>query len=739
MTDEERVADLLLTWEEARERGNAITAEELCRGCPELLDAVRDRIRLLEKTAWMSGPAKPPQQPRTLAERYVLEALIGSGGYADVWRAYDLRLHRHVAVKVPRPSRTLTALQIDEVLTEARQVARLKHVNIVTLHDVLKEGAGYVLVSDLIDGETLADRLRRGPMPPNETVKLLATVARAIDYAHGQGVVHRDLKPANILLDRAGTPHVGDFGLARPKTEFLEGSDQRGTLAYSSPEQLEGKPLDGRTDIWSLGIIMYEMLTGRPAFSDDNPVKLKQIILAAKMPDARDVPAALTAICRRCLAVKPDERYARGGDLADALETATATKRSRWWLLPTALVASSLVGLAIYLSRPNEPKAKAEPDAPVAEKNGEVIPPKIEPKIDPGTEPIKEKPPARPPARTLEGHTSAVRTVQVRAGGWIASTDEKTLRLWSPTGAAAVVDLPSPPTAEVFGHGGYSLFTGHEDGKLRQWWVGARTDAERAAGWASWSTLPTNARLVSSPVVVDRPRPFTIRSWDGDGTPVQAVTVSPTGRWVAWTTDKRLFVWDLVTNRAVAPLDKPDRPTVALFFVPDPPFKPDELLFVGYGTGPDRRSELSLWKVMPFKGELGLSPRGKMNNFGMMPGVQHVTADSEFGLIVTTLEAGIVAFGQGDKAMSFNILAQLGHAKPGSRRTVILPGGKRTLSYGAEGHLCIWEPQTQRQTIISDPHPEPVTDAAVSADGVFAVTGCRDGKLRVWAIPNEKK
>ncbi|MFO0824813.1 MAG: serine/threonine-protein kinase [Gemmataceae bacterium] len=563
MTDEDRIADLLMTWEQARERGDAITAEELCRGCPELLDAVRDRIRLLEKTAWMSGPAKPPQ-PRTLVERYVLEALIGSGGYADVWRAYDLRLHRHVAVKVPRPSRTLTALQIDEVLTEARQIACLKHVNVVTLHDVLKEGAGYVLVSDLIDGETLADRLRCGPMSPTDAVKVLAAVARAIDYAHGRGVVHRDLKPANILLDRAGTPHVGDFGLARPKTEFLEGSDQRGTLIYSSPEQLAGKPLDGRTDIWSLGIIMYEMLTGRPPFSDDTPVKLRQTVLAAQMPDARDVPAALRAICRRCLAVKPGERYAHAGDLADALETATTTQRSRWWLLPTALMASSLVGLAIYLSRPNEPKAKAEPDAPIAEKNGEVIPPKIEPKIDPRTEPIKEKAPSRPPARTLEGHTSAVRTVQVRAGGWIASTDEKTLRLWSPKGDTVVVDLLSPPTAEVFGHDGYSLFTGHEDGKLRQWWVGARTDAERAASWASWFTLPTATRTALSPEVADRPRPFPIRSWTGthpragrDGFADREV--------VAWTTGKRLFVWDLVTNRAVTPQDKPDRPTVALF------------------------------------------------------------------------------------------------------------------------------------------------------------------------------
>jgi WD40 repeat protein len=118
--------------------------------------------------------------------------------------------------------------------------------------------------------------------------------------------------------------------------------------------------------------------------------------------------------------------------------------------------------------------------------------------------------------------------------------------------------------------------------------------------------------------------------------------------------------------------------------------------------------------------------------------VQHITADREFGLMVITLEVGLLAFGQGDTPLSFNILAQLGHTKAGSRRTVILPDGNRTLSYGRDGDLCVWEPRTQRQKIISDPHPEAVTDAAISPDGAFAVTGCLDGKLRVWTIPNEK-
>ena len=157
MPDDDKIADMLLSWEEARDRGETITAEELCRDCPELLDVLCERIRLLGNAGWMQMHVPvAPEKPRTLAERYALEQLIGSGGYAQVWRAYDMQLHRHVAVKVPKPHRTLTNEQVDEVLTEARQVARLKHPNIVAVHDVVKEGAGYFIVTDLIEGQTLA-------------------------------------------------------------------------------------------------------------------------------------------------------------------------------------------------------------------------------------------------------------------------------------------------------------------------------------------------------------------------------------------------------------------------------------------------------------------------------------------------------------------------------------------------------------------------------------------------------
>lgn len=743
MTEEDKIADMLLTWEEAREGGRVVAAEELCRESPELLDAVLERIRLLENAGWLREPAPAvAEKPRTLADRYSLEKLIGTGGYAQVWRAYDLQLHRHVAVKVPKPSRTLTTSQIEDVLTEARQIARLRHVNIITVHDVVKEGAGFFIVTDLIDGETLADRLRRGPVPPAEAAKLLVEVARVIAYAHGQGVVHRDLKPANVFLDRQGRPHVGDFGLARSTQELLDGSDQRGTLAYSSPEQLDGRPLDGRTDIWSLGVILYEMLAGRTPFADDNPVRLRQAVLAAKFAEPPGVPAPLRAVCRRCLSVRPEDRFAGASDLAATLEAAVARRRSRRWLIPAAVAAAVAVGWTIYYTRPSVQDRTLEPDTPaVVAKSDEVVPPKTEPRREPANEvkgePANEKPPPRPPVRVLEGHTSAVRSVLVRAGGWIISTDDKTLRVWPPNGEAEVLELPSPPTAFAFGPSGYSIFTGHDDGKVRQWWLGPKTTDERAAAWASWAVMPSHSPLFVHPLIADQPRPLLMRTWDGDGTPVQAATVSPTGKWLAWTTAKSLHVWDLTMNRSAPPQDKPDQPTIALFFVPDPPFKPDELLFVGYNRGKDRQADVSILKIISLKGELTFSFRNRPN-FGTTPGMQHITADAKSRLMAITLEAGLLAFGQGEDEKSFHLLAQLGLVLPGTRRSAVHTDAKRVVCYGADGTVCIWEPRTQRQRVISDPHPQPITDVVVSTDGTQAVTGCRDGKVRVWAIPSEK-
>jgi WD40 repeat protein len=351
-------------------------------------------------------------------------------------------------------------------------------------------------------------------------------------------------------------------------------------------------------------------------------------------------------------------------------------------------------------------------------------------------------PPSKPPilpARVLEGHTTPIRAVQFRAdGAWLASTDEKTLRLWPPAAEAVKLDMPSPPTAMVFGPDGLTIFTGHEDGVVRHWWVGARTPREQAAAWASWALSPNAGRLTLLPFAPWSDSPSLLRSWPGDGSPVQAVATASSGKWAAWTTRNKLHVWDAVGNRTATPLNKPDTATVALFFLPDAGFAPDELLMAGWHNGPERKADLLQSKPLPLADGLGLSPRGRMQNFGLMKGVQHVTADPDFKLIVATLDGGLAAFAKAADAPGFHLVGQLGHTMPGTRRTAILPDAARALSYGEDGTLCLWEPKSQAQKIVSDPHPMPVTDVAVSPDGKLAATACRDGKVRLWLLADDK-
>lgn len=249
---------------------------------------------------------------------------------------------------------------------------------------------------------------------------------------------------------------------------------------------------------------------------------------------------------------------------------------------------------------------------------------------------------------------------------------------------------------------------------------------------------PGSARLTLLPFAAWSHSPALIRSWPGDGSPVQAVAISSSGKWAAWTTRNKLHVWDAVGNRTATPLNKPDTATVALSFLPDAQFPPDEVLLAGWHNGPERRADLFQWKPLPLADGLGLSPRGRMQNFGLMKGVQHVTADADYKFIVGTLEGGLAAFAKAADTPGFHLVGQLGQTLPGKRRTAILPDAARTLSYGEDGTLCLWEPKSQTQRIVSEPHPKPVTAVAVNPDGTLAATGCRDGKVRVWRLADVK-
>jgi eukaryotic-like serine/threonine-protein kinase len=331
--ERERMLDLIVGWEEARAQGQDPRPEELCRDCPDLLSGFRRQVERLGQVEWLNGPieagittpgtgsATVPDLdlPRMIGDRYRLDALVGQGGFGRVYRAFDTWLERAVAVKVPRVDRPVTGGEVDQCRTEARKVARLRHPNIVPVHDVGREGNTCFIVGEWIEGENLAVRIEKGRPDYQEVARIVAEIADALGHAHRAGFVHRDIKPANILIDPQGKAFLTDFGIAVVEEDLLRDVTAAGTLPYMAPEQLgEGLgPVDLRADLYALGVMLYELLTGRRPFLASTPIELREQILVGDPPPPRSiepkVPEELERICLRCLARRPDDRY-QGAD-----------------------------------------------------------------------------------------------------------------------------------------------------------------------------------------------------------------------------------------------------------------------------------------------------------------------------------------------------------------------------------------------------------------------------------------
>lgn len=318
--------NLLEKWLDARDQGTPVNPESLCPGQPEILRALQDQILALHRCdqalvpSEPSDPGVPLSEPRTLLGRYRLETLIGEGGHGQVWRALDTQLDRPVAVKVPKPTRRLAPDEVDQLLAEARHVAKLRHTAIVPVFDACPEGAAHVVISEWIDGPNLEAILARGPLPPKQALAFAAQLARALEYSHAQGIIHRDIKPANLLIDHQGDLKVCDFGIAASQKEMLGLSDQRFTLAYASPEQVLGHRLDPRSDIWSVGVVLCEMLTGRLPFEESTSLEQRQAILHEALPVPDGIEPATWSICARALEKTPARRFQTAGDMAEAIE-----------------------------------------------------------------------------------------------------------------------------------------------------------------------------------------------------------------------------------------------------------------------------------------------------------------------------------------------------------------------------------------------------------------------------------
>ncbi len=264
---------------------------------------------------------------QTIGERYTVEARIGQGGMAEVFRGFDPSLDRTVAIKMLLHPFDRDAGFVARFRREAQAAARLNHPNIVGVYDAGADGDTQYIVMEYIEGRTLASFLAGGGAPtPMQAVELTEKVASALQAAHERGIIHRDIKPANVMVTRAGAVKVMDFGIARLQTDATapQTSSVIGTPAYFSPEQAQGQPVDARSDIYSLGCVLYEMLAQHQPFTGDTPVSIayKQVNETPPPPSASnpDIPPSLDAVVMKCMAKNPANRYQTAGELIADLE-----------------------------------------------------------------------------------------------------------------------------------------------------------------------------------------------------------------------------------------------------------------------------------------------------------------------------------------------------------------------------------------------------------------------------------
>ena len=335
----ETIDELLVHWEIMRERQQELNAAELCGDRTDLVPEVQRRIEVLKSmdvvfetqhmdvAGWVS---RPPDASARLPDipGYELEAEIGRGGMGVVYRACQLGLNRIVALKTIVAAEHASSEQRSRFRTEAEAVARLQHPNIIQIHEIGQHNGLPFFSMEFVAGGSLAEHLARDPHPAEEAARTVEILARAVQAAHDRGVVHRDLKPGNILLTEQGLLKVTDFGLAK-QVDTDSGHTQTGSVlgtpSYMAPEQAAGatSQIGPASDVYALGVILFEMLVGRPPFQAPTPYEtMRQVLNQDPLPPSRlqaETPRDLETVCLKCLDKRIEHRYASATELAEDL------------------------------------------------------------------------------------------------------------------------------------------------------------------------------------------------------------------------------------------------------------------------------------------------------------------------------------------------------------------------------------------------------------------------------------
>jgi Protein kinase domain/WD domain, G-beta repeat len=664
----------------------------------DLVQAEADAHQPLADTAPGPGPATSRGSVHLPKEfgRYRIVRPLGRGGMGGVYLARDGELDRLVALKVPRfPPDDATGFQ--RFTREARAAANLDHPNVCRVYDHGRIDGLPFLTMAYVDGPTLADVLRDGPLPPRRAAELARDVARAMAYAHGQGVVHRDLKPGNVLIAQGGAPVVTDFGLASRDTPAdprltTEGSVV-GTPLYMSPEQVAGERAGPASDVYSLGVVLYEMLTGRPPFSGSRTDIFTQVLTKEPPPPSAVRPGLdprLDVIIRTALAKKPADRFPDMAAFAAALDgwLTARSSRVRWasrWAARFVL-GGGLVFLLLALPGDRPPFEAPDRLVPAAAKPAR---PQVKIRVPrPG--------PSGKPKLTLEVPLGA-------AGGQIVavgfSADDSQIY-------AATVDRTYATVRR------WDAVAGQEQagtGKgLVHKWVSLAPDGRR---FLAGGGLPTELKRVESGE--------TVQKFD-TGTHAQVGAVSRGGQRVivganALSAGRRARVYDVDSGESVGEFAEHRQDFRCVAISDDGKW--------AFSASPDR---YALWEVSTGKHPV----EGRGNGITCA-----VFLPKSSRVIVGLRTGGISVYDPTPGTWPLPPKFETRH-KDSVTCLVVSADGRRLVSGSADRNVRIWNTGSGRELWVPDDQPVAVTSVAFSANGKRIVAGAEDRTWRVWDLPD---